>query len=89
MGQRETFFNFLSDFWAYFRCVKLLLHDSWKRQSTFEIYSFHMPAFIFCLLDSFSKHAIKQRKYLRLLSFVWLYLLAKLLIALANFAFAK
>lgn len=54
----------------------------------FWIYSFHMPAFIF-VSGLFSKHAIKQRKYLRLLSFVWLYLLAKLLITLANFAFAN
>ncbi len=54
----------------------------------FWIYSFHMSAFIF-VSGLFSKHAIKQRKYLRLLSFVWLYLLAKLLITLANFAFAN
>ncbi|MGK0563065.1 acyltransferase family protein, partial [Enterococcus faecalis] len=30
----------------------------------FWIYSFHMPAFIF-VSGLFSKHAIKQRKYLR------------------------
>ena len=67
--------------------MKLLLHDSWKRSTFGSIHSICRPLFL--SLDSFSKHAIKQRKYLRLLSFVWLYLLAKLLITLANFAFAN
>lgn len=86
MGQRETFLIFLVIFGHILD--REASPSRLMETINFWIYSFHMPAFIF-VSGLFSKHAIKQRKYLRLLSFVWLYLLAKLLITLANFAFAN